>query len=113
MPTLNHLHIYEQSRDNAKIMRCIHPDCMHFTTRNHIRGKRAQCPDCGQSFILTPEFVRMKRPHCEACKNPNRQKAQLKQHSPTVTAIKDENLDTFEVNDADLLANLNEYLKRK
>lgn len=51
------LHIYQRSRDNIEIYRCIHPDCTHYQKRSLIIGKRAECK-CGTAFIIAAKDVK-------------------------------------------------------
>jgi hypothetical protein len=53
------LHIYERSFSNKEIYRCIHPDCTHYTRRELLIGKRAECCKCHQPFIISKSQLKV------------------------------------------------------
>ena len=69
MASKNHYHIYERvgsvKQQNPRY-RCIDPDCTHFQTKDLIMGNRAMC-ECGTTFLLTWDVIRLKRPRCAKC----------------------------------------------
>lgn len=60
-------HIWERSISNKKIYRCKHPDCSTYKDRAFLEGKRAECPKCGELYILTYAKLRNKLPTCDMC----------------------------------------------
>ena len=76
MPKLKHAHTYEKMKTRPNYFRCIHPDCTHFTSKEHIVGKKATCV-CGALFILRTPDLRLKRPHCENCGKSELQKERI------------------------------------
>lgn len=60
-------HIYERSKPNKEVYRCIHPDCTHYTAKAMLLGKRSECPKCKDLFILTRLKLKNKLPTCDAC----------------------------------------------
>lgn len=70
MPSKKHLHTYEKrpkvkgEKSGVTIYRCIDPDCSHKIVREDLFGKRANCPYCGEPYILNPRILRLKLPHC-------------------------------------------------
>ena len=66
---MDHIHIYERvgsAKQPNPRYRCIHPDCTHYQIKDMIRGKRAMC-ECGTTFILTWDQLRLRRPRCAKC----------------------------------------------
>lgn len=61
------LHIYERSKSNKNIYRCIHPLCPYYQKKEFILGKLAECPSCHRGFILDRIQLRNKRPRCVKC----------------------------------------------
>lgn len=61
-----HLHLYERSKTNRNVYRCVDPDCTHYHQRAYLIGKRALCY-CGSPFILTAMQLRNARPVCPKC----------------------------------------------
>lgn len=61
------IHTYERSKNNKEIYRCKYPRCSHYTNRQFLEGKEAECPKCKNSFILTWRHLRNKLPVCEFC----------------------------------------------
>lgn len=68
-----HIHTYERrpkikgATSSIVVFKCIDPDCSHREVRENLFGKRANCPFCGESFVLDPRILRNKLPHC-GCK---------------------------------------------
>jgi DNA-directed RNA polymerase subunit RPC12/RpoP len=70
MPSKKHIHTYERRKtpkgasDKQIYYRCLDPECSHRIVREDLFGKRAQCPYCGELYILNPRTLRLKLPHC-------------------------------------------------
>jgi hypothetical protein len=70
MPSKKHIHTYERRKtpkganDKQVYYRCLDPECSHRIVREDLFGKRAQCPYCGDLYILDPRKLRLKLPHC-------------------------------------------------
>jgi hypothetical protein len=70
MPSKKHIHTYERRQQPKGIeskqvyFRCVDPDCSHRILREDLFGKRANCPFCGEAYILDPRMLRLKLPHC-------------------------------------------------
>lgn len=70
MPSKKHIHTYERRPKPKGInseqvyFRCIDPDCSHRILREDLFGKRANCPFCGEAYVLDPRMLRLKTPHC-------------------------------------------------
>lgn len=62
-----HIHTYARIRKRPLYFRCTHPDCSHYNHKDLLIGKRARCPICGESFILTWRELRLSKPHCPTC----------------------------------------------
>lgn len=86
-----HLHTYQRVKGKRDVYKCIHPDCTHFTQKELIVGKRADCPFCHNSFVLSKEALRLAKPHCSTCVvRPDKRK-----FKPTMTDSISENLKRF------------------
>ena len=55
MASLNHLHIYERSKYNKEIYRCVHPQCSHYDRRGMIVGKEIECFKCHEVTLARQE----------------------------------------------------------
>jgi hypothetical protein len=70
MPSKKHIHTYERRSKPKGVasdrvyFRCVDPDCSHHIIREDLFGKRANCPFCGEAYILEPRTLRLKLPHC-------------------------------------------------
>lgn len=64
--TQKHFHTYKRSK-NKNIFRCTKPDCTHYNTKEMITGKRAECPVCHGTFILSTDSLRRAEPRCLSC----------------------------------------------
>jgi len=86
MPSKNHIHTYERRKKPKGIKsdqvfyRCIDPDCSHRVLREDLFGKRANCPNCGESYILDPRILRLKLPHCGCNKLDAEQLQEIKEN---------------------------------
>lgn len=60
-------HIYQRSRTNKTIYRCIHPTCSHYIKRELLEGKKAQCPKCKGLFLIPWQQLKNRTPVCEYC----------------------------------------------
>lgn len=59
-------HIHKYARISPNVYQCAYPDCMHFTNKKFLKGKRSICTEegCENEIILTPEALRRARPKC-------------------------------------------------
>lgn len=78
MPALKHIHTYERSKLNNRTYRCADPECSHYSRKELIEGKQAQCKFCGAIFILTAYDLTLKNPRCKRCSNLKRNKLENK-----------------------------------
>lgn len=62
-----HVHTYERVTKKPNLYRCVHPDCKHYTDKIFLDGKRARCYKCPNTFILTKDQLKNKRPVCLNC----------------------------------------------
>lgn len=63
-------HILKSHIKNKRLrthFRCIHPECSHTVTRSLAVGRKAECPFCGEPYILTYEALNLATPHCSSC----------------------------------------------
>lgn len=83
MPSLDHTHIYVARSPKKDSFRCDHPDCSHLMlNKSDLIGKRTVCAVCREnSFLLTVEDLRRKRPRCINCKETKeaRKKREMKE----------------------------------
>jgi len=61
------LHVYERSKDNKEIYRCIHPECTSYNRVALLLGKAAECFKCHDKFILTKKQLKNFHPVCISC----------------------------------------------
>lgn len=59
-------HIHKYVRVSPNVYQCADPDCMYFTSRKFLKGKRSICAHegCTTEIILNPEALRRARPKC-------------------------------------------------
>jgi len=62
--TKDHTHKYVRVSPN--IYQCADPDCMYFTNKKFLKGKRSRCSEegCETEIILNPEALRRAKPKC-------------------------------------------------
>lgn len=82
--TIKHTHIYKKLTTGN--YRCIKPDCPTTIEPERLEARRAECPYCTNTFIVTKEHLRRKLIHCMEC---------TKNRVP-VTIIQEENNKVFE-----------------
>jgi hypothetical protein len=75
MPSQNHTHTYVQFKARPGYFRCAAPDCTHFLIREAVIGKNSLCNDCGQSFLLTLDAAKLRKPRCLMCRNTKQARA--------------------------------------
>lgn len=89
MAETKHIHTYERSKTNAKIYRCIDPDCSHYHNVEFLVGKRALCNKCKEAFVLDRAQLigkaSVKHPLCLNCSN----SAKAKAHREMLTVAED------------------------
>ena len=73
-PALNsdHIHLLHRIK-KSKQYRCMHPDCSYIATRDIIKGKRALCPICRNTYILEGRLLELAKPHCNNCTRSTKQ----------------------------------------
>lgn len=59
-------HIHKYVRVSPNIYQCADPDCMYFTNKKFLKGKRSICsePSCETEIILNSEALRRAKPKC-------------------------------------------------
>lgn len=82
-----HLHTYERVKGSTTRYRCIHPDCTHFTLKSLLKGVRAVCNGCLESFIMSGESLRRVRPKCQNCIRSGKNHNKVKNLGPSEEAI--------------------------
>lgn len=76
MATQKHLHTWIKYKGRRGMYKCDHPHCTATAEYNLVTGKASACFYCGEEFILTPQNLRLAKPHCGLCgkgskKHPN------------------------------------------
>ena len=66
-PPSKHLHIYQRSKNNKNIYKCVDPDCTHYTNKEFIENKRARCFKCKDEFVIPPSQLKNKNVVCDFC----------------------------------------------
>lgn len=76
MPVMEHIHTYarwqvakgkDKIMGGEQVMKCIAPDCAHYSVKSLVIGKRSLCTKCGTEIILTKEALRRVNPTCLRC----------------------------------------------
>ncbi len=66
-----HIHSYRRKalgKDGHYIVyACTKPHCTHYVVPSLLDGKMAECPRCGEPFILGKSSLSLAVPHCDAC----------------------------------------------
>ena len=91
MAKAKHLHTYERIKGRPEYFRCIHPECNHYIHRDLLPNKLAMCK-CNTEFILTPQQLKLKSPHCDDCTNPKRGRKSTREKSIVEILVTDPNL---------------------
>jgi formylmethanofuran dehydrogenase subunit E len=70
-----HTHKYEFRRGKyLQVWTCANPDCSHYMPKHladiQMEGRKSICWDCGSEFVLDSESLKMDRPVCIQCANP-------------------------------------------
>jgi len=78
-----HLHVYERAAHKTRIdlYFCRDPHCNHRINKIYLLGKAAECPFCGQEYVITREMLYKKRKglkllHCKNCKKRGKERDQ-------------------------------------
>lgn len=96
MPTLDHLHNYERI-GKTKRYKCTHPDCSHITTLEMIKGKRATCARCLESFVINTNSLRRKTLWCANTDCPNLKPRNIDKDSEAQDTVDFANLINFNI----------------
>lgn len=66
-----HTHKYKRMKigknKDYPVFRCFVPGCTHYISEEHVVNRYSICWLCDQSFVVTPDLIRMK-PICKSCK---------------------------------------------
>lgn len=68
----NHIHSFKRLR-KSKQYKCMHPDCNYLAAREIVKGKRALCPLCRETYILDGRLLDLATPHCANCTRSTKQ----------------------------------------
>lgn len=64
----DHIHQYEAINTAKKVYRCIVPNCVHLINRNIMIGRKAQCPACSATIVITRNDLENKTIACKGHK---------------------------------------------
>lgn len=63
-----HNHQYMRVKINkATVYRCMLPGCTHYIPKALLLNRIANCPYCGNDYLITRELARRERLHCSSC----------------------------------------------
>lgn len=66
--TKHEIHQYKKVElENSTVYRCMKPGCSHYVRKPFITNRIAECPYCGQNYIITNELAKLTTLHCAAC----------------------------------------------
>jgi hypothetical protein len=68
-----HIHRWKRVKHPRRkdLFVCSDPDCNSRSSKNYLEGKRAQCPYCEKTYIITNVMLRkLQTLHCDACTMP-------------------------------------------
>jgi hypothetical protein len=82
-PKYDHIHQYRAIGEGRKIYRCIVPECTHSIQAALLVNRKAQCPDCANTFTVTENNLKAMVLSCEDCNNP------VKKHTERKVNVKD------------------------
>lgn len=51
------------------MFRCVKAGCPHSVSAKMLNGRRAECPHCQNTFIITKEHLRRVKVHCMKCQH--------------------------------------------
>jgi transcription elongation factor Elf1 len=64
---MKHYHILKRVRGLKDVFMCADSECSWTRRREYLTGKKFQCPYCSGFYIVTPDQLRRKTPHCRDC----------------------------------------------
>ena len=63
-----HTHQYMRVKIKESVVyRCMIPGCTHYIPKALLINRIANCPYCGNDFLITRELARRERLHCSSC----------------------------------------------
>lgn len=62
--------------NKAIIYRCMLPGCSHYILKALLINRIANCPYCGNDYVITKDLARRERLHCSACTVSKKPKAE-------------------------------------
>lgn len=76
----DHIHSFRRMKGERRY-RCLHPDCNYIGTKEMIRGVRALCPYCHETYIVEGRLLELSKMHCAKCTRSSKQAILNKQQA--------------------------------
>ena len=68
----DHIHSFKRMKGERRY-KCLNPSCNYIGTKEMIRGVRALCPYCRETYVLEGRLIELAKPHCANCTRSTKQ----------------------------------------
>jgi len=68
---MKHTHLYKRVNIGSSkpylVYACQKPGCSHYLPAQLLVNKKAECPRCGEEYVIEQRHLELVNPHCNFC----------------------------------------------